>query len=55
MSEMIIGMGDVSGHVGRNIDAFQGVHGGFSIGERNKEGKMPLEFCGAKHICIVNT
>ena len=32
MSELIIGMGDFNGHVGRNIDGFQGVHGGFSIG-----------------------
>ena len=32
MSELIIGMGDFNGHVARNIDGFQGVHGGFSIG-----------------------
>ena len=55
MSELIIGMGDLNGHVGRNSDGFQGAHGGFSIGKRNQEGKMLLEFCDAKHLCIANT
>ena len=32
-SELTIGMGDLNGHVGRNVDGFQRVHGGFSIGE----------------------
>ena len=36
MSRLIIGMGDDSGHVGRYIDGFQGIHRGFSIGEKNK-------------------
>ena len=55
MSELIIGMGDLNGHVGRNIDGFQGVHRGLSIGERNEEGRMLLELCDVKHLCIVNT
>ena len=50
--QLIIGMVDFDGHVGRNIDVFQGVHGGFSISE---EGRMLLEFCDAKHLCIANT
>ena len=45
-------MGDISGHVGSNIDGFQGVHGGFRIGELNQEGRMLLEFFDAKHLCI---
>ena len=32
-SELIIGLRDFSGHVGRDIYGFQGVRGGFSIGE----------------------
>ena len=55
MSEMIIGMGDHNGHVGSNIDGFQGAHGGISIGKRNQEGRMLLEFCDAKHLCIAKT
>ena len=53
--ELIIGMGDFNGHVGRDIDGFQGVLRGSSIGERNQEGRMLLEFFYAKHLCITNT
>ena len=55
MSELIIGVGYLNGHVGRNIDGFQGIHGGLSIGEGNHEGRMLLEFSDAKHLCIANT
>ena len=48
-SELIIVMGDLNVHVGRGIDGSQGVHGGLSIGNRNQEGRMLLEFCDAKH------
>ena len=48
-------MGDPNGHVGRNIDGCQWVHGGYSIGEKNHDGKMLLEFCDARHLCIANT
>ena len=34
----------------KNIDGFQGAHGGFNICERNQEGRTLLEFCGAKHL-----
>ena len=42
MSGLIIGIGAINGHVGRNNDGFQGVHRGLSIGTRNQEGKMLL-------------
>ena len=48
-------MGEFDGHVGRNIDGFQGVHGERGIGERNQEGRMLLEFCDAMDLCIANT
>ena len=54
-SELIIRMGDLNGHVGINIDGFQRVQAGFSIGKRNQEGRMMSEFCDAKHLCIANT
>ena len=54
-SELIIAMEDFSGHGGRNIDGSQEVHGGFSIGEKNQEERMLIEFRDAKHLCIVNT
>ena len=56
MSELIIVMGDINGHVGKNIDGFQGVLiGGFSIGKRNQEEKLLFKFFDAKHICIAKT
>ena len=55
MRELIIGMGDLNGHVGRNIDGFQEVNGGSSVGKEIREGTMPLEFCDARHLCIANT
>ena len=54
-SELIIGMGDLSGRAGRNVDEFQGVHGGISNCEKNQEERMLLECCDAKHLCIANT
>ena len=55
MSELNTGMGNLNRHVCKNIDGFQGVHGGSSIGKINQEGRMLLEFCDAKHSCIANT
>ena len=49
VSELITGMGDLNGHVGRNIDGFKAVHGGLGIGERNQEGRMLLEYSDAMH------
>ena len=31
------------------------MHGGNGIGERNVEGKMLLEFCYEKKLCVANT
>ena len=42
--ELIIGIGDLNGHVVKNIVAFPGVHGGFCIGGVNQDGKMLLEY-----------
>ena len=36
---------DINGHVGKHIDGYKGAHGGHSVGERNLEGRMLLEFC----------
>ena len=48
-------MEDLNGHVGRNIDEFQWVHGGFSIGKCNQEGRVLLDFCDTKHLSIAKT
>ena len=50
--EVILGLGDFNGHVGRWIDGFEGVHG---IGKRNVEGRRLLEFCDEMEFCVANT
>ena len=32
--EVVLGLGDFNGHVGRFIDSFEGVHGGYGIGRK---------------------
>ena len=53
--EVVLGLGDFNRHVGRRIDAYEGVHGGYRIGERNVEGRKLLEFCDEKELHEANT
>ena len=39
---MVLGLADFNGHVGRLIDGFEGVHGGYEIGKTNVEGRRLL-------------
>ena len=55
MGELVLGMGNFNGHVGKQIEGYEGVHGGNGIGERNVEGIMLLEFCDEKELCAANT
>ena len=52
MRELIIGMGDINGYVGRNIDGFLGVH---CIDEGNQERRMLLELCDVNLLCFADT
>ena len=54
-SEVILGMGDFNGHVGRRIDGFGSVHGGYRVGKRNVEWRRLLKFCDEKELCVANT
>ena len=54
MGELVLGIGDFNGHVGKQSEGYEDVHGGNGIGERNVEGKM-LEFCDEKELCVANT
>ena len=54
MGELVLGMGDFNGHVGKRIAGYEDVHGGYGIGERNVERKMLLEFCDEKELCVAN-
>ena len=50
VGELVLGMGDFNGHVGKRIEGYEGVHGENGIGESNVEGKMLLEFCDEKEL-----
>ena len=45
-------LGDISGHVGRHIDGFDGVHEGYGAGQRNLEGIMHWSFSGEGIMCV---
>ncbi|PKA66012.1 hypothetical protein AXF42_Ash010421 [Apostasia shenzhenica] len=47
--------GDLNGHVGRVAEEFNSIHGGYSFGEINEEGKTILEFSSAYDLVIANT
>ena len=46
---LVMCLGDFNGHIGRHIYR---VHGGFDVDQRNLEGRMLLEFCLEKELCV---
>ena len=52
---MVLGLGTSIRHVGRWIDGFEGVHGGYGICKRYVEGRRLLEFCNKNELCVENT
>ena len=53
--ESLLICGDFNGHVGTEIEGFEGVHGGCGFGKRNVEGEMILEFADALNFAVANT
>ena len=47
--------GDFNGHVGRFSQGYDGIHGGFGWGERNRDGKEILEFADSLDMVVGNT
>ena len=54
-TEVVFELGDFNGHVGEEIEGFEGVHGGNGIGKRNAAGRRLLEFCDKGELCVANT
>ena len=50
--DLVMCLGDFNGHIGRHVDGF---YGGYGVGQRNLEGRMLLEFCMKKELCVSNT
>ena len=47
--------GDLNGHVGQDVDGFEGTHGGNGYEKRNLEREMILEFARAMEMVVCNT
>ncbi|KAJ0557790.1 putative SWR1-complex protein 5/Craniofacial development protein [Helianthus annuus] len=47
--------GDFNGHIGKDSDGFELVHGGFGFGNRNEPGKDLLDFVAAHGLGIINS
>ena len=41
--------------MGRHIVPFDGVHVGYGVDQRSFEGRMLLEFCLERELCLSNT
>ena len=54
-NELVWGLRDFNGHVGKCAEGFEGIHGEYGIGKRNAEGRMLLDFCDQKVLCVANT
>ena len=53
--EFVVVAGDFNGHVGRSVVGYDGIHGGYGYGDKNKEGDRILDFCTALNMFIGNT
>ena len=55
--EMVVVCGDFNGHVGEQIEGYEGVHGGKGFGKskRNRKGEMLLEFADANQLSVMYT
>ena len=52
---MVVLGGDLNGHVGKESDGYEGVHGGFGFGARNVEGERILEFGDVAEMIVCGT
>ena len=53
--ELLIVCRDLNGHVGKESERFEGVHGGHGYGDRNREGRSILEMAHRRELVVCNT
>ena len=51
--DLFLFLGDFDGHVGRHIDGFDVVHGGYGAGQSNLEGLILLVLSGEGTMCVI--
>ena len=52
---LVVCLGDFNGHIGWNIDGFNGAHREYGIEQKDFGGRMLLEFCLDKELCVSDT
>ena len=52
--EILFVCGNFNGHIGKNADGYEEVHGGRGFGRRNLDGKRILEFAVAHNLVVLN-
>ena len=53
--ETLVTCGDLNGYIGKLANGYDGVHGGYGYGLRNKEGEHILEFVVAHNLAHNHT
>ena len=53
--ETLVICGDLNGHIGKLANGYEGVHGGYGYGLRNKEGEHILRFAVAHNLVVGNS
>ena len=54
-SEIFFVCGDFNGHIGKNVDGYEGVHGGRGFGRCNLDGKIILKFSVTHKLVVSNS
>ena len=52
--DLVMCLVDYNGYIGKHIDGFDGVNGGYGVCQRNLKERM-LEFCLEKESCVSST
>ena len=52
--ELLVVYGDLNGHVGKESEWFEEVHGGHGCGNRNGEGRSILEMAQQREVVVCN-
>ena len=51
--DIVMCLGDFNGHVGRHIDGFNWVHGGYGVGLRRKKNDAIRVVSGEGIVCVI--
>ena len=54
VDDLVMCLGDFNGPIGRHIHGFDEVHGEYGVDLMNLDGRMSLEFCLDKQLCMSN-